>query len=107
MSMIAFRRVLTAVSPLLQSQISGDRVLTGCSTALHFKLGIAKDNEGDYDNTVFQYTPRLDTNRDHDLIDLLPEYLTDEITFSRTNAAMFYGRVVNCLTKKRSVEVHD
>ena len=72
--------------------------------ALHFKLGIAKEADGGYDNTEFQYTPRLDSNRDRDLISLLPEYLTDEITFSRTNAAMFYGRVVSCLTKKRSAE---
>ena len=72
--------------------------------ALHFKLGVAKDIDGNYENTEFQYTPRLDMNRDRDLIALLPEYLTDEITFSRTNAAMFYGRVVETLTKKRSVE---
>lgn len=81
-----------------------NRVLTERSIALHFKLGIAKDTEGSYDNTEFQYTPRLDSNRDRGLIALLPEYLTDDITFSRTNAAMFYGRVVNCLTKKRPVE---
>ena len=69
--------------------------------ALHFKLAVARDTDGGYENTEFQYTPRLDANRDRDLIASMPEYLTDEITFSRTNAAMFYGRVVDCLTKKR------
>ena len=75
--------------------------------ALHFKLAVAKDTDGGYDNTEFQYTPRLDSSRDRDLIALLPEYLTDEITFSRTNAAMFYGRVIETLTKKRPVEVQE
>lgn len=75
--------------------------------ALHFKLAIAKETEGGYEDTEFQYTPRLDSNRDRDMIALLPEYLTDEITFSRTNAAMFYGRVVETLTKKRPVEVQE
>ena len=75
--------------------------------ALHFKLAIAKETDGGYENTEFQYTPRLDSNRDRDLIALLPEYLTDEITFSRTNAAMFYGRVVETLTKKRRVESEE
>ncbi len=75
--------------------------------ALHFKLAVAKDTDGGYEDTEFQYTPRLDNNRDRDLIALLPEYLTDEITFSRTNAAMFYGRVIETLTKKRVVEAQE
>ena len=78
-------------------------VLTS-ALALHFKLAIANETDGGYENTEFQYTPRLDGNRDRDLMALLPEYLTDEITFSRMNAAMFYGRVVETLTKKRPVE---
>ena len=72
--------------------------------ALHFKLAIAKESDDSYENTEFQYTPRLDENRDRDLIALLPEYLTDEITFSRTNAAMFYGRVLETLTKRRPID---
>ena len=71
--------------------------------ALHFKLAVAKESDESYENTEFQYTPRLDNNRDRNLIALLPEYLTDEITFSRTNATMFYGRVVETLTKRRPV----
>ncbi|KAK4693044.1 hypothetical protein P7C71_g4279, partial [Lecanoromycetidae sp. Uapishka_2] len=84
-----------------------DCIQTGRNGTLHFKLAIAKETDGGYENTEFQYTPRLDSNRDRDLIALLPEYLTDEITFSRTNAAMFYGRVVETLTKKRRIESEE
>lgn len=45
--------------------------------------------------------PLLDSNRDRDLVDLLPEYLTVEITFSRQNASKFYTRVMDTLTKRR------
>lgn len=69
--------------------------------ALHFKLGIATNTEENYADTEFQYTPRLDNDRDRDLLELLPDYLSEEITFSRLNAAKFYGRVVETLTKKR------
>ncbi|CAF9933923.1 MAG: hypothetical protein ALECFALPRED_005792 [Alectoria fallacina] len=84
-----------------------DCIQTGRNGTLHFKLAIAKETDGSYEDTEFQYTPRLDSNRDRDMIALLPEYLTDEITFSRTNAAMFYSRVVETLTKKRPVEVQE
>ena len=106
-STTASRRAGMAVSvpsSALRGRIE-PRDLTLLRVALHFKLAVAKDTEGGYEDTEFQYTPRLDGNRDRDLIALLPEYLTDEITFSRTNAAMFYGRVVETLTKKRPVEV--
>lgn len=70
--------------------------------ALHFNLAITKDPDETYENTEFVYTPRLDSNRDRDLIALLPEYLTVEIAFARTNAAMLYAKVVETLTKRRS-----
>ena len=69
--------------------------------ALHFKLGIATNTDESYEDTEFQYTPRLDSDRDRDLLELLPDYLSEEITFSRLNAAKFYGRVVETLVKKR------
>ena len=64
-------------------------------------------NDGDgkgssYEDTEFQYVPRLDSNRDRDLLEILPDYLSDEITFSRANAAKFYSRVVETLTKKHT-----
>ena len=73
-----------------------------CPIALHFKLAVATDSSptNSYEDTEFQYTPRLDSNRDRDLLDILPDYLTDEITFSRQHAAKFYSRVVDTLTRK-------
>ncbi|KAL8943490.1 MAG: hypothetical protein Q9216_001025 [Gyalolechia sp. 2 TL-2023] len=78
-----------------------DCIQTGRNGTLHFKLGIATNSEDGYEDTEFQYTPRLDNDRDRDLLELLPDYLSEEITFSRLNAAKFYGRVVETLTKKR------
>lgn len=72
--------------------------------ALHFKLAVNKDTEDSYEDVEFQYTPRLDSSRDRDLIELLPEYLTEEITFSRMNAAPFYARIMETLMKKRVLE---
>ncbi|KAL8722026.1 MAG: hypothetical protein Q9225_001402 [Loekoesia sp. 1 TL-2023] len=78
-----------------------DCIQTGRNGTLHFKLGIATNTDESYEDTEFQYTPRLDSDRDRDLLELLPDYLSEEITFSRLNAAKFYGRVVETLTKKR------
>ena len=74
--------------------------------ALHFKLAVANDNDAkiNYEDATFLYTPRLDANRDRDLLELLPDYLSEEIAFSRVNAAKFYGRVVETLTKRRTEE---
>lgn len=61
--------------------------------------------EGDGRTTSFEemeflYTPLLDASRDKDMIELLPYYLKEDITFSRHHAAKFYSRVVDALTKK-------
>lgn len=55
-----------------------------------------------FEETEFLYTPMLDVNRDREMIDLMPSYLTEDITFARQNAAKFYGRVVDTLTKRRA-----
>ncbi|MCJ1252080.1 hypothetical protein MMC30_009318 [Trapelia coarctata] len=79
-----------------------DCIQTGRNGTLHFKLAVATDTSAatSYEETEFQYTPRLDRNRDRDLLEILPDYLTEEITFSRQHAAKFYSRVVETLTKK-------
>lgn len=104
-STIASRPAATAVStPDVGNRVAGTN---GGIVALHFKLAVANDSDGNgssYEDTEFQYTPRLDSNRDRDLLELLPDYLSEEITFSRMNAAKFYGRVVETLTKKRIEE---
>ena len=70
-------------------------------TALHFKLAIANENSSDtYENSEFRYQPQLDENRDRAMIEMLPEYLSEEITFPRPQASKFYARVMKALTEK-------
>ena len=68
---------------------------------MHFKLAVPTDgSSAAYDEAEIQYLPRLDGNRDRDLLAILPEYLRDEISFSNSNAAKFYSRVVDTLTRR-------
>ena len=84
---------------------------TNLPTALHFHLMIAHTlppsattpGPSSYDEIEFQYTPRLDESRDRELLELLPDFLTEEITFSRANAVKFYARVGEVMGKKRDV----
>lgn len=39
-------------------------------------------------------------DRDKEMIELMPPYLTEDITFARQNAAKFYQRVVDTLTRR-------
>jgi hypothetical protein len=57
-----------------------------------------------FEETEFLYTPLLDPNRDREMIELLPYYLKEDITFSRHHAAKFYNRVADALTKKPTEE---
>ncbi len=71
--------------------------------ALHFKLVVESEGDGrttSFEDTEFLYTPLLDSSRDKDMIELLPYYLKEDITFNRHHAAKFYSRVVDALTKK-------
>lgn len=69
--------------------------------ALHFKLSVPHVSAADFESAEFQYVPLLDEDRDRDLVAMLPEYLTVEITFSRQQASKFYTRVIDILTKRR------
>ena len=72
-------------------------------SALHFKL-LVEDPDGQstsFEETEFLYIPLVDPNRDRDLLEVLPDYLTDEITFNRLHASKFYSRVVDALTKQK------
>lgn len=71
-------------------------------TALHFKLAIPKVSSAEFESAEFQYMPLLDANRDRDLVNILPDFLTFDITFSRSQASKFYTRVIDALTKRRS-----
>ncbi|KAI9891279.1 MAG: hypothetical protein M1814_002969 [Vezdaea aestivalis] len=77
-----------------------DCLQTGRNGTLHFKLAIETTDGNSYDDAECHYTPLLDQDRDGDLIELLPDYLTEEITFPRERAAMFYSRIVQTLSKQ-------
>ncbi|KAL6920766.1 hypothetical protein ACHAPO_004553 [Fusarium lateritium] len=76
-----------------------DCIQTGRNGTLHFKLAVENDASENYEDVSFTYQPQLDTGRDHDLIDVLPGYLTEEITFPRSQAPKFYARVNKSLTE--------
>lgn len=57
-----------------------------------------------YEEAEFAYEPFLDEGRDRDLLDILPDYLTEEICFPRNHAVKFYSKVVDCMTKKIVME---
>lgn len=75
-------------------------------TALHFKLFVDQENTkaASSQENVYLYTPMLNTDRDRDLIEVMPDYLTEDITFDREVAAKFYARVVKTLTEKPAEE---
>lgn len=80
-----------------------DCIQTGRNGSLHFKLCIDEDEASDgapgEDSAQFVYTPQLDARRDAALIELLPDYLVEEISFPRMQAAKFYKRVMQALTE--------
>ncbi|KAI5242797.1 hypothetical protein E4T43_04564 [Aureobasidium subglaciale] len=88
-------------------------IQTGRNGTLHFHLTIATDSAVtnpktpsglSYEDTEFAYEPLLDVNRDADLMDILPDYLTEEICFPRNHAVKFYTKVVESMTKKVVVD---
>ncbi|RDW67171.1 putative chromosome segregation protein (Pcs1) [Aspergillus mulundensis] len=78
-----------------------DCIQTGVNGTLHFHLVVPHTSPADFETAEFQYVPLLDENRDRDLVDILPEYLTVDITFVRQQASKFYTRVMDALTKRR------
>lgn len=53
-----------------------------------------------YEDVQFTYRPQLDSSRDGDLIEVLPDYLTEEITFPRHQASKFYARIIKSLMER-------
>lgn len=109
----------------LQSGRNGSTCPLHCSfipttnpfTALHFHLAVSSTSTGDnnsktpganskndYDEAEFEYTPHLDENRDRDLLDMLPDYLTEEIAFPRHQAAKFYSKILEAMNRRVVVE---
>ncbi|RYC56115.1 hypothetical protein CHU98_g10096 [Xylaria longipes] len=78
-----------------------DCVQTGRNGTLHFKLSVGNDGSSDkFEDARFMYMPQLDAARDEELIETLPDYLVEEITFPRLHAAKFYSRVVKALSER-------
>ncbi|KAI0387608.1 chromosome segregation protein Csm1/Pcs1-domain-containing protein [Hypomontagnella monticulosa] len=79
-----------------------DCIQTGRNGTLHFKLVVGGDEltEEKFDEPQFVYAPQLDPNRDQDLIDMLPDYLVEEISFPQSHAARFYSRLMRSLTER-------
>ncbi|KAL6710887.1 hypothetical protein ACN47E_006762 [Coniothyrium glycines] len=80
-----------------------DCLQTGRNGTLHFHLTVVSSSEA-YSDTEFVYQPLLNEQRDRELLDLLPDYLTEEICFPRNQAAKFYGRVVESMSQKIILE---
>lgn len=80
-----------------------DCLQTGRNGTLHFHLTVSAGSES-YEDTEFIYQPLLDEQRDRELLDLLPDYLTEEICFPRGQAAKFYCKVVDSMSKKIILE---
>jgi hypothetical protein len=76
---------------------------TDSPEALHFHLTVTTGGES-YEETEFVYNPLLDEQRDRELIELLPDYLTEEICFPRAQAPKFYTKVVDSMSKKIIME---
>lgn len=69
--------------------------------ALHFKLALdTVDSVDSYEDVQYTYKPQLDPSRDGDLMEVLPDYLVEEITFPRPQASKFYARVMKSLTDR-------
>ena len=77
-----------------------DCIQTGRNGSLHFKLCIDDEASSDGEDAQFVYTPQLDPSRDAALVEMLPDYLVEEISFPRMQAAKFYKRVMQSLTEE-------
>ncbi|KAK7998008.1 Ankyrin repeat protein [Apiospora arundinis] len=78
-----------------------DCIQTGRNGTLHFKLSVGPDEESEnIDDAEFIYMPQLDASRDRALMEVLPNFLVEEISFPRPHAAKFYSRVMKSLTER-------
>jgi len=83
------------------------------ATALHFHLTVANDTTSSapktpsgsaYEEAEFTYEPLLDESRDNELIEILPDYLTEDIEFPRHQALKFYHKMLESMMKRIMVE---
>lgn len=88
-------------------------VQTGRNGTLQFHLSVGNDATTPnpktpsglrYEDAEFAYEPLFDEKNDKALLDILPDYLTEEICFPRNHAQRFYSKVVDSMTKRIVVE---
>ncbi|KAG6196018.1 hypothetical protein E4U35_008113 [Claviceps purpurea] len=85
----------------IDHEIVFDCIQTGRNGTLHFRLALeAGEDPENYHEIQFTYRPQLDSERDRELMTILPDYLVEEITFTRTQASNFYGKLNKSLTER-------
>ena len=72
-------------------------------TALRFHLAVPNPQPVGvpYGDADLEYCPLLDPSNDRTLLELLPDYLTDEILFPQREAQRFYGRINEFIMKSQ------
>lgn len=82
--------------------------------ALHFRLSVMNETSSSnpktpsaYEEAEFSYEPKLDDERDQMLLQILPDYLSEDICFPRNHAVRFYSKVVESMTKRVVVDEDD
>ena len=81
-----------------------------CLSALHFHLSTpsgypTSKSSTDYQDAEFDYTPLLDEKRDQGLLEILPDFLTEEIQFPRSHAAGFYTKLFENMKRKIETDI--
>ncbi|BFZ53727.1 hypothetical protein PYCC9005_000757 [Savitreella phatthalungensis] len=78
-------------------------VQTGRNGTIHYTLAWPREDR----EAQIVYTPQLDdadgTGRDHDLRDILPEYLATQIMFKQDQASLFAYRLWTAMQKRQDV----
>lgn len=76
--MIVYKSVVTEVTPSCSDV---------ADAALHYKLAMEDKDVNDPHGQIV-YTPLLDPSRDEKILNVLPDYLTDEIMFAREQGTL-------------------
>jgi Chromosome segregation protein Csm1/Pcs1 len=77
-------------------------------TALRFNLCVEDpanaSGTSSFDEIQMTYTPLLDEKNDQHLLDILEDYLVEDICFPRNHAQGFYTKVRECMVRKVVME---
>ncbi|RHZ88046.1 hypothetical protein Glove_26g153 [Diversispora epigaea] len=77
-----------------QNEQSFTCILSGRNGSLVFKLTFNGDE--------YLYEPSINPDRDAELLNILPDYLREEISFEKDNLDLFFWRALNFLQKRES-----